>query len=112
LQCVAYKLRISKPFKDLYCTLCYVQARIQFLRFGVKNTFQGGKISVLFVCLKQFFRGQQNFGERKKFVGALPPNAPSWLRAWLRISQLSPNQCNIAEDCIVNSLFSHLCFTT
>ena len=68
-----------------YCTRN--QVRSQVSRFGgAQYIFLGGTIFAFTICLKQIFLCARKFGEaQKKFRGALPPNAPPWLRACTKL---------------------------
>jgi len=68
------KRKVGNPCFSV--TAVWPQARSQALRFGVKNTFYGGKIFVFILCLKQIFMGTTKFGVAQKNGGTLPPNAP------------------------------------
>ena len=45
-------------------------------RLGGTKYILGGNIFVFIICLKQIFLDT-------KYLGVLPPNVPTWLRAWL-----------------------------
>jgi len=41
-----------------------------------------GQDFCFYYCLKQIFLGTTKFGEHKKILGEMPPNAPPWQRTW------------------------------
>ena len=66
----------------------HTQARSQVLTLGGGAKYiLGGKNFAFIICLKQIFQNTTNFG------GTLPPNTPSWLRAWSSESDVRACVC-------------------